>query len=114
MSPTILADNKEHEDPIKTFFSKLTNIKIMKKTTSKNSPIFLLCAKHPSHIILIIHGRKESAKSTFQRLLQDKVDPTKPALLTLHNKFKDFVMQLSQNYLIAYDNFKYHTKMATR
>src|SRR6476620_7765437 len=104
------ADNKDDDDPLETFFSKMTNIK--DHETKLLAKVALLSYFVPSipHIIMIIHGGKGSAKSTFQRLLKDIVDPAKPALLTLHNKPEEFVLQLSQNYLVGYDNIKYLPK----
>jgi len=106
-STTLLADNKEHEDPLEAFFSKLTNIKDQETKLLAKVALISYFVPNIPHIILIIHGGKGSAKSTFQRLLKDIVDPAKPALLTLHSKPEEFVLQLSQNYLIAFDNIKY-------
>jgi hypothetical protein len=110
-STTLPADNKkEHENPLETFFSKLTNIKDPETKLLAKVALISYFVPNIPHIILIIHGGKGSAKSTFQRLLKGIVDPAKPALLTLHNKPEEFVLQLSQNYVIAFDNIKYLPK----
>ena len=58
------------------------------------------------HIIIILHGSAGSAKSTFQLLLKNIVDPAKPSLLTLHDNHSEFIQQLAHNYLSSYDNMK--------
>jgi hypothetical protein len=105
-----LADKKEHENPLEIFFSKLTNIKDPESKLLAKVALISYFVPNIPHIILIIHGGKGSAKSTFQRLLKDIVDPAKPTLLTLHSKSEEFVLQLSQNYLSAFDNLKYLPK----
>lgn len=89
-------ENKQLDNPLEIFVSELTNIKDPEtKLLVKVSLISYFIPKI-SHIVLIIHGGKGSAKSTFQRLLKNIVDPAKPELLTLHDNHSEFVQQLSQ------------------
>jgi hypothetical protein len=60
--------------------------------------------------MLIVHGGKGSAKSMFQTLLKEIVDPAKPSLLTIHDDKSEFIQQVAHNYLAAYDNLKYNPK----
>jgi hypothetical protein len=103
-------ENKQPENPLDIFISKLTNIKDPETKLLAKVSLLSYFIPNISHIILIIHGGKGSAKSTFQRLLKDIVDPAKPTLLTLHDNFSEFVQQLSHNYLATYDNIKYVPK----
>ena len=62
------------------------------------------------HTLLIIHGGKGSAKSTFMSLIKYIIDPSKPPLLTIHDDKREFIQQLAHNYVAAYDNLKYNPK----
>jgi hypothetical protein len=56
--------------------------------------------------MLVLHGKKGSAKSTLQTLIKLLVDPSKPTLLTIHNDRAEFVQQLAHNHVAYYDNVK--------
>lgn len=104
-----LTEEKE-QDPLETFISKFTNIKDEETKLLVKVTLLSYFVPNIPHIILIIHGGKGSAKSTFQLLIKNIVDPAKPLLLTLHNNPSEFIQQLSHNYLATYDNMKYVTK----
>jgi hypothetical protein len=102
--------NKQLDDPLEIFLSKLTNIKDPGTKLLVKVALISYFIPNIPHIVLIIHGGKGSAKSTFQTLLKNVVDPAKPTLLTLHDSFSEFIQQLSHNYLATYDNMKYVPK----
>lgn len=59
------------------------------------------------HVILNLYGDKGSAKSMLYTLIKSLVDPSKPALLTLHKDRNEFIQQLSHNWVAFYDNAKH-------
>jgi hypothetical protein len=99
----------KEKDPLDEFLSKMTNIKQDDEGTKLLIKATLVSYFIPNipHPIVILHGSAGSAKSTFQLLLKNIIDPAKPSLLTLHNNSSEFVQQLAHNYLATYDNLKF-------
>lgn len=97
----------KENNPLEKFLSDLTNID--NKDTKLLVKVFLISYFIPDipHVILLIHGSKGSAKSTFLRLIKEIVDPSRPALLTLHTNPLQFIQQLAHNYLASFDNIKF-------
>lgn len=102
--------SSEKENALETFVSRCTNIKDDEtKLVVKVMLISWFIPKIP-HPMLIVHGGKGSAKSMFQTLAKNIVDPAKPSLLTIHNDKSEFIQQMAHNYLAVYDNLKYNPK----
>ncbi|MDF0682245.1 MAG: hypothetical protein P0116_14895, partial [Candidatus Nitrosocosmicus sp.] len=101
---------QQSTDPLDLFLTKLTNIKNDKTKLLVKISLMTYFIPDIPHVIMLIHGSKGSAKSTFLRMLKDIVEPAKPPLFTLHNKSEEFIQQLSHNYFSAYDNIKYVPK----
>jgi hypothetical protein len=111
--PSIIKEDnkeKETEDLLEIFFSNLTNIEDADSKLLAKIALLSYFIPGIPHIILLIHGGKGSAKSTFQLLLKSIIDPAKPSLLTLHENPSEFTQQLSQNYLATFDNIKFVPK----
>jgi hypothetical protein len=80
VDPVLNEGKYEEQNPLESFFSKLTNIKVKEdKLIAKVALITWFIPKIP-HIILIVHGGKGSAKSTFLTMIKSIVDPAKPSL----------------------------------
>ncbi|HEY6536190.1 MAG TPA: hypothetical protein VIY08_10430 [Candidatus Nitrosocosmicus sp.] len=103
-------ENEHLDNPLEIFLSRLTNIKASETKLLVKVALISYFIPEISHIVLIIHGGKRSAKSTFQLLLKNIVDPAKPTLLTVHDNLSEFIQQISHNYLATYDNMKYVPK----
>ncbi|KAA2282968.1 hypothetical protein [Candidatus Nitrosocosmicus sp. SS] len=104
------SQDKNKKDALDIFLDNLTNIKNKEsKLLVKISLISYFVPDIP-HIVMLVHGSKGSAKSTFQYMIKSIVEPAKPSLLTLHNNSGEFIQQLSHYYLPAYDNLKYNPK----
>jgi hypothetical protein len=58
-------DNRKMDDPLETFVSKLTNIKDLETKLLVKVALISYFIPGMPHIVLIIHGGKGSAKSTF-------------------------------------------------
>jgi len=97
-------------DPLDDFISNLTNIKDKETRLLIKVAIVSFFVPNIPHTLLIIHGGKGSAKSTFMSLIKYIVDPSKPPLLTIHDDKREFIQQLAHNYVAAYDNLKYNPK----
>jgi hypothetical protein len=98
------------EDPLDTFFSNLTNIKNKEdKILAKVALVTCFIPAIP-HIVLIVHGGKGSAKTTFLSMIKSMVDPAKPSLFTINEDKSEFIQQLSQNHMLVYDNLRYNPK----
>lgn len=104
-----LAYSSELSNPLDIFLSCLTNINKNDRESRLLIKTALITYFIPNipHIIIILHGSAGSAKSTFQYLLKNIVDPSKPSLLTLHENINEFIQQLAHNYLATFDNIKY-------
>jgi hypothetical protein len=96
-------------DPLDNFLSRLTNINKNDRESRLLIKAALISYFIPNipHIIIILHGSAGSAKSTFQYMLKNIIDPAKPSLLTLHENLNEFIQQLAHNYLATFDNIKY-------
>ena len=102
-------ENNE-QDPLDTFFSNLTNIKNKEdKILAKVAQVTWFIPNIP-HIVLIVHGGKGSAKTTFLSMIKSIVNPGKPSLFTLSEDKSEFIQQLSQNHMLVYDNLRYNPK----
>ncbi len=99
-----------YDDPLDIFLTNLTNIKIKNDRLLVKISLISYFVPDIPHIIMLIHGSKGSAKSTFQLMMKNIVEPAKPSLLTLHNRSDEFIQQLAHNYLPTYDNIKYVPK----
>ena len=97
-------------DPLDLFLTKLTNIKDDKTKLLVKVSLMTYFIPDIPHVIMLVHGSKGSAKSTFLRMLKDIVEPAKPPLFTLHYKSEEFIQQLAHNYFSAFDNIKYVPK----
>src|SRR5690606_7557299 len=73
-------------NPLDIFLSSLTNLNKNDRESRLLIKAALISYFIPNipHIIIILHGSAGSAKSTFQYMLKNIVDPAKPSLLTLH------------------------------
>jgi len=98
--------NRNYEQNIFDKFFQLTNLKEEKDRILLKVCIVLLFIPEIPHVILILHGRQGSAKSTLQTMIKLLVDPAKPKLLTIYNDVKEFIQQLAHNYVAYYDNLK--------
>ena len=87
-------------------FLDLTNVKTKHRQLIKVYIISLLIPEI-AHVILTIHGPQGAAKSFFLRLIKKLIDPSKPELLSLHKDIREFMHQVSHNYLSFYDNIKF-------
>jgi len=85
---------------------QLTNLKEEKDRILLKVYIISLFIPEIPHVILILHGRQGSAKSTLQTMIKLLVDPAKPKLLTIYNDVKEFIQQLAHNHIAYYDNLK--------
>lgn len=96
-------------NPIDVFLSRLTNMNKNDRESRLLIKAALISYFIPNipHIIIILHGSAGSAKSTFQYMLKNIVDPAKPSLLSLHENLNEFIQQLAHNYLATFDNIKY-------
>lgn len=63
-------ENMAPDDPLETFVSRLTNIKDQETKLLVKVALISYFIPGISHIVLIIHGGKESAESTFQSLIK--------------------------------------------
>lgn len=97
-------------DALDVFLNELTNIKDKESRLLVKVSLISYFVPDIPHIIILIHGSKGSAKSTFQLMIKSIVEPAKPSLLTLHNTSNEFIQQLSHTYLPTYDNIKYFPK----
>jgi hypothetical protein len=52
--------------------------------------------------MLMMHGEKESAKSTLENLIKMLADPSRSTMLTFHNDRSEVVQQLRHNYIVFY------------
>jgi len=102
--------SEESEDSLETFFSMLTNIKNKVDRIIIKVGLVTWFIPNIPHIILIAHGGKGSAKSTFLTMLKSIVDPAKPSLFTIHDDKSEFIQQIAHNYMSVYDNLKYNPK----
>jgi len=98
------------DNPLDMFLTNLTNIKNKNDRVLVKVSLISYFVPDIPHIIMLIHGSKGSAKSTFQLMMKSIVEPAKPSLLTLHNRSDEFIQQLAHNYLPTYDNIKYVPK----
>jgi hypothetical protein len=100
--------DRNYEPDIFDKFLALTNLKDDDEQNKILLKVYIISLFIPeiAHAILILHGEKGSAKSTLQTLIKLLVDPSKPALLTIHRDIMEFVQQLAHNYIAYYDNVK--------
>ncbi|MEW5954703.1 MAG: hypothetical protein AB1815_13475 [Bacillota bacterium] len=56
------------------------------------------------HVVPVFHGEKGACKSTMMRVIRKIVDPARQELLTFPGDKNELALQLSHNYLPAYDN----------
>jgi hypothetical protein len=98
---------RNYEPDIFEKFLRLTNVANEQNKLLLKVYIVSLFIPEIAHAILILHGEKGSAKSTLQLLIKLLVDPTKPALLTIHKDRTEFVQQLNHNHVAFYDNVKH-------
>ena len=89
-----------------TDFLQLTNLKEEEDRILLKVYIISLFIPEIPHVILILHGRQGSAKSTLQTMIKLLVDLAKPKLLTIYNDVKEFIQQLAHNHIAFYDNLK--------
>jgi hypothetical protein len=99
-----------HSNALETFLSKLTTIQDEDTKLLIKTIIVSYFIPNIPHVMLITFGGKGSAKSTFQLMVKQIVDPAKPSLFTIHDSKPEFIQQLAHNYLAAYDNMKYNPK----
>jgi hypothetical protein len=99
--------DRDYEEDIFDRFLQLSNLKEDGDRVLLSVYIVTLFIPDIPHIISQIHGEKGSAKSTLQLLIKLLVDPAKPKLLTIYNDVKEFIQQLTHNYVAYYDNLKY-------
>jgi hypothetical protein len=95
-----------YESDIFDRFLSLTNVKKEHRQLVKVYIVSLLIPDI-AHAILNIHGPKGAAKSFLLRLIKMLIDPSRPILLSLHKDMREFIQQVSHNYLAFYDNVKY-------
>jgi hypothetical protein len=70
--------DEQNKDPLEAFFSKLTNIKDSQTKLLAKVALISYFVPNIPHVVMIIHGDKGSAKSTFQLFVKNIVDPAKP------------------------------------
>jgi len=87
-------------------FLELTNLKEVKDRILIKVYIVSLLIPDIDHVILLLHGKQGSAKSTFEKMVKILVDPSKPNLLTIYNDVKEFIQQLAHTHIAYYDNLK--------
>jgi hypothetical protein len=97
---------RDYELDIFERFLQLTNLKEEKDRILLKVYIISLFIPEIPHVILILHGRQGSAKSTLQTMIKLLVDPAKPKLLTIYNDVKEFIQQLAHNHIAYYDNLR--------
>lgn len=102
--------SKDYDEKILDKFINSLNIKNEKHKLLIKIWIVTLFIPQISHPILLPHGEKGSAKSTFQKKVKILVNPSEPELLSIHYDKTEFIQQLSHNYLEFYDNVKYEPK----
>src|SRR6476659_4307501 len=100
----------EDQDTLENFFSKLTNIKDKEDKLIAKVALITWFIPNIPHFILIVHGGKGSAKSTFLSMIKSIIDPAKPSLFTIHDEKQEFIQQIAHNYMSIYDNLKYNPK----
>ena len=62
-----------------------------------------------AHPIISVNGEKGAGKSTFSKLTKELIDPSNSNLTRFPKSEKDIVLNLSNNWCIAYDNMSYLT-----
>jgi hypothetical protein len=98
--------DRNYEPEILDKFIGLTNIKDDKDNLLLKVYTISLFIPDIAHAMLIVHGEKGAAKTLLKLLIKQMVDPSKPALLTMHTNRDELVQQLSHNYVAYYDNVK--------
>lgn len=99
--------SRQYESGVFDNFIKLTNINDENDKLLLKVYIVSLFVPEIAHVMLLLHGEKGSAKSTLQKLIKLLVDPSKPALLTVHSDRNEFIQQCWQNHVVYYDNLKH-------
>lgn len=99
--------SRDYEPDVFDKFIELTNIKDESDKLLLKVYIVSLLVPEIAHVMLLLHGEKGSAKSTLQKLIKLLVDPSKPALLTVHSDRNEFIQQCWQNHVVYYDNLKH-------
>jgi hypothetical protein len=97
-----------HQYPADIFdqFMNLTNVNGEQNKLLLKVYIVSLFVPGIAHVILNLHGEKGSAKTFLMWMIKQLIDPSKPALLTIHKDRDEFIQQLSHNYVAFYDNLK--------
>jgi hypothetical protein len=90
--------DRNYEPDILDKFIGLTNVKDDKDKLLLKVYVISLFIPGIAHAMLIVHGEKGGAKTLLKLLIKLLVDPSKPALLTIHTSRDEFVQQLSHNY----------------
>jgi hypothetical protein len=121
--PLIFTRNKNMKEQLRPVFdleSPAESLaKILKHVTLEGSgnqllyQVYLVTNLIPdiSKPVLVVHGQKGSAKSTFLRITKHFVDPARMDLLTMPNSKKDMIISLQNNYFTCYDNLSSLSKM---
>jgi len=121
--PLIFTRNKNMKEqlrPVLDLESPAESLaKILKHVTLEGSgnqllyQVYLVTNLIPdiSKPVLVVHGQKGSAKSTFLRITKHFVDPARMDLLTMPNSKKDMIISLQNNYFTCYDNLSSLSKM---
>ena len=114
--PLIFTRNKNMKEQVKPVFDLKSPTeslgKILKHVTLEGSgnqllyQVYLVTNLIPdiSKPVLVVHGQKGSAKSTFLRITKHFVDPARMDLQTMPNSKKDMIISLQNNYFTCYDN----------
>ncbi|MFL6433014.1 MAG: hypothetical protein ACJ71O_04675, partial [Nitrososphaeraceae archaeon] len=98
--------DRNYEPDIFDKFIGLTNVKDDKDKLLLKVYTISLFIPDIAHAMLVLHGEKGAAKTLLKLLIKQLVDPSKPALLTMHTSRDELVQQLSHNYVAYYDNVK--------
>jgi hypothetical protein len=88
------------------FIDKCTNLKDPKDKLLFKAYLITLFIPDIQHVILLLKGVKGAAKSIFERIVKRTIDPSQVELLILNKRQNDFIINLSRNYYIAYDNVR--------
>jgi hypothetical protein len=98
---------REYPADIFDQFMNLTNVNGEQNKLLLKVYIVSLFIPEIAHVILNLHGEKGSAKTFLMWMIKILVDPSKPALLTIHKDRNEFIQQINHTYAPFYDNLKH-------
>jgi hypothetical protein len=104
--PQVMPEENYPPDIMQQFIDKCTNLKDPKDQLLFKAYLITLFIPDIQHVILLLKGVKGAAKSIFETMVKRTIDPSQVELLILNKRQNDFIINLSHNYYIAYDNVR--------